>query len=68
MTQGQIADSARLPSWWERWPGRIEWELDCFERRSLPIEVLEDPREGAHRLVVESTVHVEDEPVRIRVV
>jgi molybdopterin/thiamine biosynthesis adenylyltransferase len=46
--------------WWEQWQGRIEWELDCFERCGLPVTVLEDPRDGARRLVLESHAPLDD--------
>ena len=58
-----------LLPWWERWQGRIEWELDCFGRRNLPVTVSEDPREGANRLVLDSEVALSDsETVRVVVV
>ena len=68
MSSHPEATSPLLP-WWQEWEGRLEWELDCFAERDLPVKVLEDPRNGASRLVIETSVDLPAEgPTRIVVV
>jgi molybdopterin/thiamine biosynthesis adenylyltransferase len=57
--QAHAGPALPLP-WWEQWQGRIEWEVDCFERRGLPVSILEDPREGADRLILQSFASLHD--------
>lgn len=46
------------PPWWERWPGRLEWEIGEFVARGLVADVVEDPRLGANRLVIETVLEL----------
>jgi molybdopterin/thiamine biosynthesis adenylyltransferase len=57
--------SATAEPWYERDPARREWELEEFERQSLPAEVSVD---GQGRLVVKTELPFRDEPAAITVV
>jgi molybdopterin/thiamine biosynthesis adenylyltransferase len=61
VTTEPVCSTPALPlPWWEQWQGRVGWEIDCFERWDLPVTVLEDPRAGANRLVLESQARLDD--------
>ena len=60
---------ARLRPWWERWPGLLEQETERFAKLGLPARLLEDPRQGHGRLVVETTIDLSEHgPTRLVVV
>lgn len=54
MSDSTSAPSLPLLPWWQQWEGRLETELRRFAERDLPVTVVEDPRQGATRLVLES--------------
>ena len=51
---GSPATPPRPRPWWERWPGRLEAELERFAHHGLRCRLVEDPRADAGRLVVET--------------
>lgn len=66
MTDESPQASASLLPWWEEWGRRLDQELQRFADRGLPLTILEDPRSGASRLVVETEVELrEDGPTRV---
>ncbi|MDP9364054.1 MAG: ThiF family adenylyltransferase [Chloroflexota bacterium] len=52
-----------LPSWWERWPGRLEFELGELERVGVPYERDEAAFQAG---VVQLVVHPEVDGERLR--
>ena len=54
MIDSTSESSLPLLPWWQQWEGRLQAELARFAERDLPITVIEDPRQGAGRLVLES--------------
>lgn len=50
---GLSSTSHRPRPWWERWPGRLEAELERFSHHGLPCKLVEDPRAHGKRLVIE---------------
>lgn len=66
---GSLDETSRRLPWWERWPGRLEAEIGRFAAHGLKVTVLEDPREGADRLVVQTSMDLpEHGPTRLVVV
>lgn len=65
MTNPMSKPSIPLPPWWEEWGRRLEQELGRFEARGLPVTVLEDPRQGATRLLLETAVELPEGSTRI---
>jgi len=66
---GSHAETSRRLPWWERWPGRLEAEIDRFADHGLDITLLEDPRVGADRLVIQTNMDLpEHGPTRLVVV
>lgn len=65
MTSGSSGAPASLPPWWEEWGRRLDQELQQFAERGLPFIVLEDPRAGAPRLVVQTQVELPEGPTRV---
>ena len=68
MTDGSFVSSVSLLPWWEEWDRRLGEELAQFAVRCLPVTVVEDPRAGANRLRLETTVQLPEGPTRIVVV
>lgn len=61
-------DLGRLPRWWQEWDGRLESEVARFAELGLPCSLIEDPRVGGDRLVIESETRSGDGSVRVRVI
>lgn len=53
---GLLSRSPRPRPWWERWPGRLEAELERFAHHRLPCKLVEDPRADGKRLVIETAL------------
>lgn len=66
MTPKQNPD--RLPRWWQEWDGRLESEVARFAELGLPCSLVEDPRAGDERLVIESEAPSGGSSVRVRVI
>jgi hypothetical protein len=60
LPDSQTALPSPLAPWWKRWPGRLEAELARFAALELPVELREDPRVDASRLVLATTVALHD--------
>lgn len=70
MSESLDKSSVPLLPWWQEWDGRLEAELERFAERDLPVTLIEDPRQGADRLVLESSAPLPDDvgDTRVRVV
>ncbi|MDQ1743809.1 MAG: hypothetical protein QOE23_2148, partial [Pseudonocardiales bacterium] len=66
---GSLDQTHRRLPWWERWPGRLEAEIGRFAAHDLDVTLLEDPREGADRLVIQTSMDLPGHgPTRLVVV
>jgi molybdopterin/thiamine biosynthesis adenylyltransferase len=49
-----------MKAWWERWPERLEWELDALRSAGIEFQIVEqNPRTGVLRLSFPYTVNQE---------
>lgn len=55
-----------MTPWWERWPGRLDAEIESFGRRDLGAFVDEDLR-ALGKVVIRSEVPVDSEPYAVSV-
>lgn len=56
-----------MASWWERFPGRLEAELEAFRERGLEFELDEAMFRGSGRVLLRGTIEFEGEQVRLEV-
>lgn len=68
MTEGNSGPSGPLLPWWEQWPGRLEAELERFDALGFQVNVLEDPKAGDARLVVETRLALDEHGAETRIV
>jgi len=57
-----------MTSWWDRFPGRLEHELEDFATRELKFEVDETLFRGASRLLLRGNIDHKGKPVALEII